>query len=214
MLFPISATQTSVMFLRSTSIIGLVKTGLALVALAGLGACASDQGGPITPHLGEGPSAAGALSAVYRLAIGDKLKVTVFGEKNLSGKFEVNGQGNIPLPLIGDVSAKGKSVDGFRKSVRARLVNGYLKNPKVSVEILNYRPFFVHGEVRQGGKFEFKNGLKLRDAIAMAGGYSYRAKRDFALLIREGAAAEIKIRLPTNLTVMPGDNIRIPERFF
>lgn len=202
------------MLSRSSHSFTVLKTALALVALAALSACASDNGGPITAPTTLSPQKVGASPRVYRISIGDKLKVTVFGEKDLSGDFEVNARGNVPMPLIGDVRAKGKSVREFQGAVEAKLAAGYLNNPKVSIAILNYRPFFIHGEVRSGGQFPFKSGLKLRDAIAIAGGYSYRADKSYALIIREGSRREKKIRLPTTMTVLPGDNIRIPERFF
>jgi len=93
------------------------------------------------------------------------------------------------------------------------LRDGYLKNPKVSIEVMNFRPIYVHGEVKNGGEFAYKTGLKLRDAIAMAGGYTYRANQGYVLVDREGEE-EVKITMPSSMPVLPGDNIRIPERFF
>jgi polysaccharide export outer membrane protein len=115
--------------------------------------------------------------------------------------------------LAGDVPAEGKTLPQFRDAVTARLSDGYLKNPKVTVEISNYRPIYVHGEVKNGGEFNYKTGLKLRDAVAMAGGYTYRANQSTFILIRDGVG---EVSVPANGTVslLPGDNIRIPERFF
>jgi polysaccharide export outer membrane protein len=101
-----------------------------------------------------------------------------------------------------------------RSAVTRRLSDGYLKNPKITVEILTYRPIYVHGEVRSGGEFPFKNGLKLRDAIALAGGYTYRANQGYVLLGRNGQSGDVRVSMPSDVLVMPGDNIRIPERFF
>ena len=97
--------------------------------------------------------------------------------------------------------------------IAQRLANGYLKNPKVSVEVLNFRPIYVHGEVKSGGEFAFKTGLKLRDAIAMAGGYTYRANQNYVYVSREGEQ-EVKVPMQNSMPVLPGDNVRIPERFF
>jgi len=202
------------MYSRSSFIFGTFCNTLAVMALVMLSACASDLGGPIRPHKFSGPQGIGANPGRYLISIGDKLKITVFGEQNLSGQIEVNSLGNVPMPLIGDVAARGKSIRSFGRAIERKLARGFLKHPKVSVEVLNYRPFFVHGEVRSGGQFKFKNGLRMRDAIAIAGGYSYRADKSYALLIREGTKAEIRVLLPTDMIVMPGDNIRIPERFF
>jgi polysaccharide export outer membrane protein len=183
----------------------------ALLAAAVLSACA-DSAAPPPPNFVT-LDAAGIAERTYRLGAGDKLKLTVFGEENLSGQFEVNALGQVPLPLAGEVPAKGLTLDQFRDAVAGRLANGYLKNPKVSVEVLNFRPIYVHGEVKSGGEFAFKTGLKLRDAIAMAGGYTYRANQSYVLVSREGEP-EVKVPMPSSSPVLPGDNVRIPERFF
>ena len=150
---------------------------------------------------------------IYRLGVGDKVKVTVFGEDNLSGPFEVNAVGQISMPLIGEMPAKGMALHELREGLTRKLADGYLKNPKVSVEMLNYRPIFVHGEVKNGGEFAYKNGISLRDAIAMAGGYTYRADQSYLYVGREGEP-DVAVKTPADVAILPGDNIRIPERFF
>lgn len=189
-----------------------VAAVLVAVALL-LGACAD---GGDAPELAVAPPGGGRpeLSRIYRLGVGDKLKVTVFGEPDLSGTFEVNATGNVALPLIGEMAARGRPIVDFRQAVTRRLGEGYLRNPKVTVEVLNYRPIYVHGEVKQGGELAFKSGIRLRDAVAMAGGYTYRAEKGFVLIIREGESREARVTLPSDLDVLPGDNIRVPERFF
>lgn len=154
-----------------------------------------------------------ATQRVYRLGMGDKLKITVYGEDNLSGPFEVNALGQISMPLIGEMPAGGLSLQEFRDKLTRKLADGYLKNPKVSVEMMNYRPIYVHGEVKNGGEFAFKNGASLRDVVAMAGGYTYRADQTYLYIGREGEP-DVAVRMPTDVPVLPGDNIRIPERFF
>jgi protein involved in polysaccharide export with SLBB domain len=153
------------------------------------------------------------LQRVYRLGIGDKLKIVVFNEENLSGAVEVNGVGQVSMPLIGEVPAKGLALHEFRDQITRRLSDGYLKNPKVSVEMTNYRPIYVHGEVKNGGEFQYKNGLMLRDVVAMAGGYTYRADQTYLYIGREGEP-DAAVKMPADIAVLPGDNIRIPERFF
>ncbi len=183
-----------------------------LAAALALASCA-DGGisyGPVTPVKGD---AMHLTSRVYRLGIGDKIKITVFGEQDLSGPLEVNALGNLPLPLIGDIPAKGRSIGEIKDAIAAKLGDGYIKNPKVTVEVMNYRAFYVHGEVRTGGEFPFKPGLKLRDAVATAGGYTYRANTGYVIVTSEGAP-EVRVGLPSDLVVLPGDNIRVPERFF
>ena len=183
----------------------------ALVATALAAGCAD-------PNLMSGPqftSRGGKVTGqrIYHLGVGDKLKVSVFGEDNLSGQFEVSALGQISMPLIGEMPAKGLAIHEFRESIARKLSDGYLKNPKVNVEMTNYRPIFVQGEVKNAGQFEFKNGLSLRDAVAMAGGYTYRANQNYLYIGREGEP-DVAVKTPADVPVLPGDNIRIPERFF
>ena len=172
---------------------------------------------PPTPLVSAAPRISGDRfwpRSSHIVDVGDKVKVTVFGESELSGTFEVNGGGQLPVPLIGELPARDRTVTELREAIAQRLAKGYLKNPKVSIEIVSFRPIYVHGEVRSGGEFAFKNGLRIRDAVAMAGGYSYRADQSFILITRNGSAEEFRVDLPSELAVMPGDNIRVPERFF
>jgi len=187
------------------------STTAALLAALAVGACA-DNIGP-APASFAADAGASALGASYRLGIGDKLKITVFGEESLSGAAEVNAAGQVSLPLAGEVPAQGKTLGQFRETVVNRLGDGYLKNPKVTIEITNYRPFYIHGEVKNGGEFAYKTGLRLRDAVAMAGGYTYRAEQSYAVVTRDGTG-DVRIPANGNVMLLPGDNVRIPERFF
>jgi protein involved in polysaccharide export with SLBB domain len=191
------------------TVLGLLVASCAAAAI--LSACADPGlvGGPqFATSNGQKP-----LHRIYRLGIGDKLKVSVFGEENLSGQFEVNAIGQISMPLIGEMPAKGLAIHEFRESVARKLSDGYLKNPKVTVEMMNYRPIFVQGEVKNAGEFAYKNGISLRDAIAMAGGYTYRANQAYLFIGHEGEP-DTAVRTPADVAILPGDNIRIPERFF
>lgn len=184
-----------------------------LLATVGLAAGCADTS---QTYVGEAAGLTGGAhpEAVHRLGPGDKLKVTVFGEPDLSGQFEVNARGNVPIPLVGDVRATGLSQAEFREAVRRHLAGGYLRDPKVSIEILSYRPFYVHGEVKSGGEYAYRSGLRLRDAIALAGGYTYRANHSFIYLTRSTEGVERKVALTSDALILPGDNIRVPERFF
>ncbi|MEZ5842515.1 MAG: polysaccharide biosynthesis/export family protein [Hyphomicrobiaceae bacterium] len=190
-----------------------VRSGLAaLFALvaAVLSGCAGDRDAPEI-DLATAPA---TLGAGYRLAAGEKLKITVFGEPDMSGVFEVGPRGTVSLPLVGEVRAEGGTLEAFRSRLSGRLASGYVNAPKVAVEIAAYRPIYVHGEVRTGGEFPFKAGARIRDAIAMAGGYSYRAEESYVLLTRPGSDGPRRVPVTANLMVFPGDNIRVPERFF
>ncbi|MGH1418535.1 MAG: polysaccharide biosynthesis/export family protein [Hyphomicrobiaceae bacterium] len=192
----------------------IIVTQMMLCIVLGLSGCATNTVSTTTDYAISQPTNADlSLDRTYRLGVGDKLKISVYGEEDLSGDFEINALGLVSMPLIGEVRAKGQSVARLRENIKSKLADGYLNNPRVAIEVLNYRSFFVHGEVRNGGEFKYKVGTRLRDAIATAGGYTYRAVHDHVLVTREGRR-EIRINLPTDAPVLPGDNIRVPERFF
>ena len=182
-----------------------------LVVLAALGACS--DGVTMGPGLDEQKVGIGELES-YRLGIGDKVRVAVFGEADLSGTFEINATGRISLPLVGEIEASGVDAAGLRQRVTARLSDGFLKSPKVSVEVVGYRPIYVLGEVRNSGEFPFKVGLRLRDVIALAGGYTYRAVTTSIVLRRQGESDGRTIPMDGSIPVLPGDNLLVDERFF
>jgi polysaccharide export outer membrane protein len=154
-------------------------------------------------------------AATYRLTTGDKVKVTVYNEQDLTGEFQVNDAGNVSFPLAGDIPATGATVSEFQHRLTAKLRKGYVKNPRVSVEISNYRPFNVIGEVKNAGQYPYRPGLTLNDAVAMAGGFTYRANQHTAYVRRADTTGETTVQTDTStITVGPGDNIRIPERYF
>lgn len=150
----------------------------------------------------------------YRLGAGDKVRVNVFGEQALTGEFQVSGAGMISLPLIGDIQAAGLTVAEFQRSVEEGLKQGYLLDPKVSAEVLTYRPFFVLGEVGSPGTYPYSTGLTVLNAVATAGGFTYRADTKRVYIRRAGGGDEEVYRLTTGTMVAPGDTIRIGERFF
>ncbi len=150
----------------------------------------------------------------YRMGTGDKVRLIVYGEPELSGEFVIDGAGVVNIPLIGSVRAKGTTVQQFQRRVVAAFKDGYLNDPKVAAEVLNYRPFFITGEVKQGGQYPFRSGLTVQDSIAIAGGYTYRANVDKVYIRREGRDKEIEVSLESRVPIVPGDNIRIPERYF
>lgn len=164
------------------------------------------------PSLEAGPEP--SLAAAYRLGSGDQLRVMVFGEEGLSGEFLVDGSGTVSLPLIGEIDAAGKTVQEFRTTLEARLRDGYLTDPRVSAEVLNYRPFYILGEVEASGEYPYSNGLTVMNAVARAGGFTYRANTRLVYIQRADADEEVEVQMSPMLRVMPGDTIRIAERFF
>lgn len=161
---------------------------------------------------GAAPAAAGADA--YRLGAGDKLRITVFNEETLSGEYEVDGSGVLALKLIGTIEAGGKTVPEITKAIEEKLKDGYLRNPSVAIEVLNYRPFYVLGEVKEPGKYAYVSGMTVLNAVALAGGYTYRAKQSRVLVIRANDPSKKEEVADPNTVIMPGDIIRVPERFF
>ena len=149
----------------------------------------------------------------YRLGAGDKLRLIVFGEADLSGEFDVTGGGRVSLPLIGQIDAEGLTLSQFEAAVIAKLQDGYLNNPRVSAEVLNYRPFYIYGEVESPGQYPYTSSMTILNAVAVAGGYTYRANQDRVFITR-GEGAEVAYPASQAVKVLPGDVVRIPERFF
>lgn len=154
-----------------------------------------------------------ALETLYILGAGDRLKIKVFGEEDLSGEFTVDGSGRISFPLIGEVRARGLNLRELEERLGEKLKDGYLVSPSISLEVLNYRPFYILGEVRKPGKYEYVNGINLYNAVAMAGGYTYRAKQGKAKITRANTDEVIE-DADHGTIILPGDVIYIDERFF
>ncbi len=153
------------------------------------------------------------LETMYTLGSGDRIKVTVFGEEDLSGEFQVDGSGYISFPLIGELRVRGLSLRHLESHLVEELGDGYLIDPRVSLEVTNYRPFYILGEVKSPGKYEYVSGINLHNAVAMAGGYTHRARRNRAEITR--AHQEVVLENADHSTViLPGDVINIRERFF
>jgi len=150
----------------------------------------------------------------YRLGPGDKLRIITYGETSLTGEFSVNDVGQVSLPLIGAIKASGLTVSQLAAVITVALQNGYIKNPSVSVEVSNNRPFYILGEVVRPGEYPFINGLTITSAVATAGGYTYRANTHRVFIRGVHDASEHVLTVTGDLPISPGDTIRVPERFF
>jgi polysaccharide export outer membrane protein len=163
----------------------------------------------------QAPSAAFVTdSAKYRLGVDDKIRIITYDESQLTGEFVVDAAGSVALPLIGNVVAKGLTVDELASAITADLKDGFIKQPSVSVEVVTFRPFYILGEVNKPGQYPFENGMTVMDAVATAGGFTYRANEKVIFVRQHGDEKEQKIRLSVGTAVQPGDTIRIAERFF
>jgi protein involved in polysaccharide export with SLBB domain len=184
--------------------------GLLAFLLFSLAACSSNP-----PPVAAAPDPVVA-SAPYALGAGDKLRITVFGEDRLSGEYSVTGTGNLSFPLIGNVPVQGRSLEQVQGAIRDALAAGYLKDPRVSVEVLNYRPYYILGEVAKPGEYPYVTALTVGQAIATAGGYTYRAntRRIYIKRVMDTREQQYNLRADTPIPVQPGDTIRVAERFF
>jgi polysaccharide export outer membrane protein len=171
---------------------------------------------------GAGAMAAASLPAPtvssdldYRLGAGDKVRIIVFGESDLTGEFLVpGGNGTIAFPLVGDVRAGGLTVGELQGELEGQLKQGYLKEPHVSIEVLNYRPFYILGEVTKPGEYPYTSGLTVLNAVATANGFTYRADTAHVFIKHADDPVEHEFKLGSEIRVSPGDRIRIRERFF
>lgn len=164
-------------------------------------------------NLAGGPSPLAQERIEYTLGSGDRLRVIVFGEEDLSGEFEVDGSGSVSLKLLGRVQVGGMTLPQAERQIVAGLKSGgFLIDPRVAVEVMNFRPFFILGEVEKRGQYPFVNGMTVAQAVAIAGGYTYRAAQNRITIERFGTKGERPAG--ENMPVLPGDIIRVPERFF
>lgn len=155
-----------------------------------------------------------ATENIYTLGAGDKIRLNVFGEDDLSGEYEVDGTGVVSIPLINDVKIGGLSIRESEALIIEKFSDGYLKKPKISIDILNFRPFFILGEVNKPGSYPYVDNLTILNAVATAGGYTYRAKTNMVMLKRPTVNSGEEFKVKDDYKVLPGDIIRVMERFF
>lgn len=161
-----------------------------------------------------GSPAATEASGPYLLDTGDKLRVFVYGQPNLSRAYTVDHDGTITVPLINEVRARGRTIRDLEEIIAQRLGAEFVRDPQVTVDILQNRPFFIYGEVRTGGQYPYVSGMTVETAIAIAGGFSDRAStRSFRVTRRHGGLAD-QIEVAGDFSVLPGDVIYVNERFF
>jgi polysaccharide export outer membrane protein len=144
----------------------------------------------------------------------DQIRLQVYNEQNVSGLYTIDGGGMVSIPLAGRIRAAGLTPAELEQSIRQHLTGSILTDPHVNVQVAIYGPIYIRGEVKQPGQFPYVPGLTVGDAVALAGGYTYRADERVAYVRSSGSSREIERSLRTDVPVSPGDNIRIPERFF
>ncbi|WP_235977116.1 polysaccharide biosynthesis/export family protein [Bradyrhizobium archetypum] len=182
---------------------------LVVLVVAGINAGFSMRASAQTP-----PSASSSSAESYILGPNDRIRLKVYGEPDITGEYEVSNSGQVSIPLAGHIKAAGTTTRQLEKSIASALAKGIVRDPRVNVEIAQYRPYYILGEVKKSGEYPYRHGLTVLDAVASAGGFTYRANENKVFLRRAGAGVEETYPLDAPVPVYPGDNIRIPERYF
>ena len=155
-----------------------------------------------------------AYDTAYRLDAGDKLRVVVYGQEGLTNTYAIDAGGSITMPLIGSVPARGRTPAGLAAEITAKLRNGYIRDPSVAVEIESYRPFFILGEVAAPGQYPYVPNMSVESAVAIAGGFSPRARRDSVTLTHTDSSGSMRVVVPLGTALSPGDTVLVGERWF
>lgn len=211
----------------SSSFVSLRRRSL-FVAMFALAACESDP----TPIVHENTNGDGSLSLAptsggrggpgigtrdpdYRLGANDRVRIIVFGQPTLTGEYTLDGNGVLAFPLIGNVNAQGQTTGQLQQAIASRLDPDFLRNPSVSAEVITRRPFYVIGEVQKPGNYPYVTDMTALQAIAMAGGYTYRARQNNLYLKRLDANGRmIRVAATPETKVKPGDTVEVKERYF
>jgi len=149
----------------------------------------------------------------YQLDTGDVVRVLVYGDEALSKSYRVDDSGKVALPLVGPISVRGRTTETASARISAALANGFMRNPNVSVEVEQYRPFFIQGEIKTAGQFTYVYGMTVRAAISTAGGYTETADRGSALVYHRRGNEMVKSKVDLDFPIYPGDTIVILERW-
>jgi polysaccharide biosynthesis/export protein len=184
----------------------LIRLGAIVSLLLTLGACANDLASlPPLPASADGP---------YTLGAGDRLRLQVFGQEELSQEYLVSDSGMITVPLIGSVEAEGKTLSALEGAVAGKLRNGILVDPNVTAEIISYRPFFILGETKAPGQYPYVPRMTVLSAVSMSGGFTFRAEEDSVSITRMVNGQMSEFRADPLALVLPGDVINVHERYF
>jgi len=165
--------------------------------------------------LGQGATSAGGRDLDYRLAANDRLRITVFGQPTLTGEYVLDGNGVLSFPLIGNVPANGVTTSQLQQAIAAKLEPDYLVNPNVTAEVVTRRPFYVIGEVQKPGNYSYVTGMTALNAVAMAGGFTRRARKNEFYVRRIAQNGQmVRIEAKAETTLQPGDTVEVRERLF
>jgi polysaccharide export outer membrane protein len=190
-----------------------VVCSVALAAAFALSSCGIGSSlGPAS--LEDQQARAQAATTTPRLQAGEKIRITVFGEASLSGDYEIDQSGFVSLPLAGTIKAAGFTQPELEQELAKKFRSEYLRNPKVTVTLVSLRPFYIVGEVEKPGEYPYKSGLNVLTALALAGGATYRGSKSTVYIQRVGESGMREYPLSSSVMILPGDLIRVPERYF
>lgn len=159
-------------------------------------------------------SSAAPVRQIYRIGTGDRLKITIYNNEKLSGEYLVGGDGKIGLPMLGRVAVGALTIDEVTTLLVARLADGYFLNPNVTVDMAQYRPVYILGEVQKPGQYAYSEGMTVYRLVAQAGGYSYRANRKKMELRPDSQAVGAPRQISDDALVQPGDTVIVRQRYF
>jgi polysaccharide export outer membrane protein len=168
----------------------------------------------IVPVSLEGPKAVADTDGPYLLDTGDRLRIFVYGQPNLSRLYTVDHGGAVSMPLIGRIAARGLTTYALEGRIKARLGAKFVRDPEVTVDVAQNRPFFILGEIKNAGQYPYVSGMTVRSAVAIAGGYSERANQRKIEITRRINGLVEKLDVPDDYVVKPGDTLLVHERFF
>lgn len=207
-----------------TTTVRAVRLGV-VAALLALAACSD---GDRTPIVAENATVAGppggsaaltmeggkGSASDYRLGANDRTRITVYGQPNLTGEYMLDGNGVLAFPLIGNVPASGMTPSELQRAIATKLQGDYLRDPSVSVEVATRRPFYIVGEVQKPGSYPFVTDMSVLNAIATAGGQTYRANMGDFYIKRERDGRVVRVQATQESRVQPGDIVMVRERYF
>jgi protein involved in polysaccharide export with SLBB domain len=193
-------------------IVKCLKFAVVLLTGLQLAGCYTDYG-PV--EVERAPVSLSGTGVASLFQTGEKLKITVYGEEALTGPYDISPNGYVSMPLIGSIKAAGRSQAEFGRDIASKFRSGgFLQDPHVTVEVAQFRPFYVLGEAASPGEYPFRSGLSVHAAVAMAGGFTYRASRSYVLIRHTGEDVWKEYSLTEPVPIAPGDLIRVPERYF
>ena len=179
-----------------------------------LASCESDST-PLVEDTESGGNQGGAGWGTNKLGPNDRVKIIVFGQPTLTGEYNLDGNGVLAFPLIGNVPANGSTTSELQQKIAAKLDPEYLINPSVSAEIVTRRPFYVVGEVQKPGNYPYVTDMTAVNAVAMAGGFTRRARKNDFYIKRVGTDGKmVRIAAKSGTVLRPGDTLEVPERLF